>query len=88
MRAEVPSMTSTIAPSCPSDLGPEIERPASQYAIAVRIAFTSTGVSAFGVDAGRCSRETWSIGLRGSTSCRTASPSASRSTTRACLARL
>lgn len=68
MRAEVPSMASTIAPSCPSGFRPEIERPASQYAIAVRIAFTFAGVSAFGVDAGRCSRDTWSIGLRGSTS--------------------
>lgn len=58
MRADVPSMTSMIAPSCPSGLGPEYERPASQNAIAVRIAFTSAGVSAFGVDAGRCSLET------------------------------
>lgn len=88
MRAEVPSMTSTIAPSWPSGFGPEIERPASQNAIAVRIAFTSAGVSAFGVDAGLCSLETWSIGIRGSTSCLTARPNASRSTTRACLARL
>ena len=81
-------MISTIAPSCPSGFGPEDGPSASQTAIAARIALTSTGVSAFGTLGGRCSRETWSIGLRGSTSCRTARPKASRSTTRACLARL
>ena len=58
MRAEVPSITSTIAPSCPSGFGPDGERPASQNAIAARTAFTSSGVSAFGVDAGRRRRET------------------------------
>ena len=58
MRAEVPSMTSMIAPSCPSGFGPDGERPASQYAIAARTAFTSAGVSAFGVDTGRRRRDT------------------------------
>ena len=48
IRAEVPSMTSTIAPSWPSGFGPEIARPASQAAITARMALTSSGLSAFG----------------------------------------
>lgn len=56
--AEVLNSTSTIAPSCPSGFGPDGERPASQYAIAARIAFTSTGVIALGADARLRSRET------------------------------
>ena len=58
IRADVPSMTSMMAPSCPSGLGPEYERPNSQYVIAARTAFTSAGVGAFGVEAGRRNRET------------------------------
>ncbi len=53
IRADVPSITSTITPSYPSGFGPEMARPASHAAMARRIAFTSTGVSASGVCGGR-----------------------------------
>ena len=88
MRADVPSITSTARPSCPSGLGPDADWPCSHQRIAALTASTSTGVSAVGVCGGRRRAATLSIGLRGSTSWRTASENASRSTTRACRALL
>jgi hypothetical protein len=84
IRAEVPSITSTICPSWPSGFGPEVPRADSQALITARIALTSAAVKAVGVRFGLCRRATPSIGLRWITSCRTASPNASRSTVLAC----
>lgn len=53
IRAEAPSITPTINPSCPSGLGPLAHSPRSQCAIAALTALTSTALSAVGVDGGR-----------------------------------
>ena len=58
MRAEVPSMTSTICPSCRSGLGPGGIRRDSHALIAARISCTSPTVNASGVIFFRCSRQT------------------------------
>ena len=79
-------MTSTIWRNWPSGFGPEVPRVVSHAQITARIALTSAAVSAVGVRFGLCSRETLSIGLRGSTSCRTASANDCRSTVLARLA--
>ena len=80
-------MTSTIWPSCPSGFGPEVPRDSSHALITTLIALTSVAVNAVGVRFGLCRRATPSIGLRWITSCRTASPNASRSTVLARLER-
>jgi hypothetical protein len=58
IRAEVPSITSTIAPSWPSGLGPEMWSAAlSHWAIAARITFTPGAVSASGMCGSRYRRD-------------------------------
>ncbi len=79
-------MTSTIWPSRPSGFGPDAPRVSSHALITARMAFTSVAVSAVGVRFGLWSRETLSIGLRGNTSCLTASANDCRSTVLARLA--
>jgi hypothetical protein len=65
-------MTSTIWRGCPSGFGPDGPRDSSHALMTARIALTSAAVRAVGVRFGLWSRETLSIGLRGSTSCLTA----------------
>jgi hypothetical protein len=84
--AEVPSITSITADSCPSGFGPEGTIPVSQNRTATRIVLTCSDVSASGSRGGVCRRAMPSTGFRGMTSWRTASPNASRSTFFACLA--
>ena len=57
-RVDVPSITSTIAPSCPSGFGPEGESPGLPERDRGADGVHLGGVSAFGVVGGFRSRET------------------------------
>lgn len=88
IRAEVPNITSMMASSSPSGLGPDKPLPLRHSRTAQRITSTSATVSAIAVEGGLRSRTSSRTGFFAIASYLTASPKARLRTVRACFAML